>query len=171
MAGKVYTKTGDTGETSLYSGERVSKCCARVEAYGTVDELQASLGLARAFVVHADVKLVIRALQETLVRAMAELATVGGEPRILEGDVKELEQTIDRFAARLPSAASFRIPGDSAGSAALHVARTVARRCERAILLSVEQDQVVVTPALLAFFNRVSDLCYMLARFEDEAER
>lgn len=168
---RVYTKTGDAGETSLYSGERVSKCCARVDAYGTVDELQASLGLARALAAHADARLAIRELQETLVRAMAELATVDGEPRVLDEDVKVLERTIDRFDACLPAVTSFQIPGDSAGSAALHVARTVARRCERAVLLSAERDQVAVTPALFAFFNRVSDLCYVLARFEDEAER
>lgn len=168
---RVYTKTGDAGETSLYSGERVSKCCARVDAYGTVDELQASLGMARALAVHADVKLAIRELQETLVRAMAELATVGGNPHIIEEDVEGIERTIDRFASCLSAVASFQIPGDSAGSAALHVARTVARRSERAVLLSVERDQVPASPALLKFFNRVSDLCYVLARFEDEAER
>lgn len=168
---KVYTKTGDAGETSLCSGERVSKCCARVDAYGTVDELQASLGLARALARHADVKLAIRELQETLVRAMTELATVDGEPRILEGDVEDVERTIDRFASRLPAVTSFQIPGDSAGSAALHVARTVARRCERVVLLSAERDRVAVSPALFKFFNRVSDACYVLARFEDEVER
>lgn len=165
---KVYTRTGDGGETSLYSGERVPKCCSRIDAYGTVDELQASLGLARALVRHEDIGEVLYELQRTLVPAMAELATVSGEPRIGAEDVEVLEQAIDFYSERIPSGFSFLVPGESAGSAALHVARTVARRCERAILECDEES--LASPATLAFFNRISDLCYVLARYEDEAK-
>ncbi len=165
---KVYTRTGDQGETSLYSGERVPKCCPRIDAYGTVDELQASLGLARAFVSHESVGEVLYELQRSLVHAMAEMATLGGEARIRAEEVEGLEQTIDKFSALIPSGFSFQVPGESAGSAALHVARTVARRCERVILASI--DEGLATSATLAFFNRISDLCYVLARYEDEAK-
>lgn len=167
----IATKTGDGGETSLYSGERVSKCCARVDAYGTVDELQASLGLARSLVTHEEVAGELYRLQRMLVQAMAELATIGGEPRILVADVEELECAIDRFGADLSSEFVFQVPGDSAGSAALHVARTVARRSERVILSCVEQGHIRITPDLATFFNRLSDLCYLLARYEDEIGR
>lgn len=165
---RIYTRTGDTGETSLYSGERVPKSCSRIEAYGTVDELQASLGLARALVERDEVAEALYELQRMLVPAMAELATVDGEARIHAEDVEAVERDIDRFFADIPSGFSFLVPGESAGSAALHVARTVARRCERALLTCADQEQI--SPCLLAFFNRLSDLCYVLARYEDEAK-
>lgn len=165
---KVYTGTGDAGQTSLYSGERVAKCCARVSACGTADELQASLGLARALVAHADVAEALREVQLLLVDAMAELATVGGRPRIGAKDVGALERAVDCYAERIAPQFSFQVPGDAAGSAALHVARTVARRCEREVAACIEQGDDLGNPLLLAFFNRVSDLCYVLARFEDE---
>lgn len=164
---KVYTRGGDGGETSLCSGERVSKRCARIEACGAVDELQAALGLARALARREDAKEALLGLQRALAEAMAELATAGGTPRIGEGDVEAMERAIDAFSADAPAAFSFQIPGDSAGSAALHVARTVARRAERAVLAGI--DEGWATAALRAFFNRVSDLCYALARCEDGA--
>lgn len=165
---KIYTRTGDKGETSLYSGERVLKCCPRVDAYGGVDELQASLGMARAFAQHPTTGRILYGLQQTLVSAMAELATLGGGKRICSEDVEGLEQEIDAISQKVPSGFSFLIPGENPCSAALHVARTVARRCERTLILFSETEKV--SDEMLAFFNRVSDLCYILARYEDEGE-
>lgn len=163
---KVYTRTGDAGQTSLYSGERVAKCCPRVDAYGEADELQAALGLARALSKNPDTKDALKELEETLVTAMAELATIGGDARITWDHVEHLENQIDAFQAKAPQEFRFVVPGDQPGSAALHLARTVARRCERALLLFAENDEV--SKDILAFFNRISDLCYVLARYEDE---
>lgn len=166
MAG-ICTKTGDAGETSLYSGERVPKTDARIAAVGSADELQAALGLARAFVVRAEVVEALYRLQCELVDAMAELA--GGEPRIGTGHAARLEAQIDRFEALLPGGFEFDVPGAAPGSAALHVARTVARRCEREVCGLAPAGGA--TPAMLAYFNRISDLCYVLARCEREGER
>lgn len=165
---KIYTRTGDAGETSLYSGERVMKCCPRVDVYGEADELQASLGLARAFATQPETGRMLYGLQQTLVSAMAELATVGGAKRIGVEDVEGLEQEIDEITQKVSSGFSFLIPGENPCSAALHVARTVARRCERALILFSEDEEV--SPEMLAFFNRISDLCYILARYEDECQ-
>lgn len=163
---EVYTKTGDAGETSLYSGERVAKDDLRVEAYGTADELQAVLGLARALAVREDVKGAVLALEQLLVQVMAELATMGGTARIGAGEVAALEQEIDRFQGLLAPGFSLVVPGGSAGSAALHVARTVARRFERMLVRLAAREDV---PAdMLAAANRLSDLCYVLARVEEE---
>lgn len=161
---KVYTKTGDAGETSLYSGERVSKADLRVEAYGTMDELQSQLGFARVCIDDADVDEVLAHVEELLVSAMAELATVDPEERLDPADLVWIESCIDRYS---PDKFSFRVPGVTEPSARLHLARAIARRCERRM---VESSQVnMVSDSLMKFINRVSDLCYVLA-CEFEAE-
>lgn len=153
----LYTKSGDEGLTSLASGQRLSKADERVEAYGTVDELQAHLGLARAHVRDAAMAEDIQHVEERLFDAMAELADAQ-EARITEADIQWLEEKIDQYA---PSCFSFVVPGENVPSAALHVARTVARRCERRIV-SLSSGAEVASE-LLVFFNRVSDLCYAMA--------
>ncbi len=155
----LYTKSGDEGFTSLASGQRLSKADERVEAYGTVDELQAQLGFARALVRTADAPLAadLEHIEERLYDAMAQLAG-GQEARITEGDIQWLEGRIDQYA---PERFSFVVPGENVPSAALHVARTVARRCERRIVALSRTG--AVAPELLTFFNRISDLCYAMA--------
>ena len=154
----IYTKTGDKGVTSLYSGERVSKSSERVEAYGDADELQASLGFARSLVDDAQADDDLLRIEELLVDAMAELATLEGDSRITDADVAWIEGRIDVYS---PDKFSFKQPGADQVSAALHVARTVARRCERRVI--VLDSASPLSDNLLAFFNRISDFCYALA--------
>ena len=163
---KIYTKTGDKGTTSLYSGERVEKDSIRVEAYGTIDELDSALGLARAFSETAEVREAVLAVQKLLWNVMAEAATLGGQPRITPQEVAAVEKTIDRWEADLPALTHFIIPGDTRGAAALDLARTVARRAERQLWKLARQEPVSET--LLVLINRLSDLCFVLARGESE---
>ena len=164
---KIYTKTGDTGETSLFGGTRVGKADPRVHAYGEVDELNAHLGLARATGTDADIDAVIVQLQRDLFALGAQLADPGGKiaPRVSKvalGDeeVLRLEQTIDRFEAELEPLRKFILAGGSVSGAALHVARAVCRRAERhMVALAPPVDAVLVR-----YINRLSDLLFVLAR-------
>lgn len=164
----IYTKSGDCGMTSLFSGERASKAGLRVEAYGTVDELQSCLGLARALCAKQEVREVLYETEKALFHAMTELATVDADSRITSEHVARLESLIDAYS---PERFSFRVPGANASSSVLHIARTVARRCERCVIRL--DGEVSLAPNLKAFFNRLSDLLYVLACFEagEEEER
>ena len=168
----VYTRTGDKGTTGLYTGERVSKHSLRVEAYGTVDEITSALGLARATVTRQDVKGTILKVQQLLMSLMADIASADiasvnlPEPYIKEEHVKMLESTIDKFDAMLEPLGHFIIPGDTLGAAALDIARTTTRRAERCALRLAEEEPVN-QQALIAL-NRLSDLCFILARVEAE---
>jgi cob(I)alamin adenosyltransferase len=164
---KIYTRTGDTGETSLFDGTRVVKNDARVDAYGEVDELNACLGLACASGLDKEIEAEIIRLQRDLFALGAQLADPGEKlaARITkavlgDGDVARLEQTIDRFEAELPPLRRFILAGGSPAGAALHVARAVCRRAERRI--------VALDPAvggvLVRYINRLSDLLFVLAR-------
>lgn len=155
---KVCTGTGDAGETSLYSGERISKCSPRMEACGCVDELQAQLGLARALVGDPDVAGILLKAEVLLVDAMAQLADANGAERIDADAVQWVEGVIDEYA---PQDFGFQVPGNDVPSAALHVARTVARRAERRILRLHAEEPVGAD--MLRFFNRLSDMCWVLA--------
>lgn len=161
---KIYTKTGDKGETSLYSGERVPKDSPRVEAYGTIDELDSALGMARALCAKEEVRAAIYDLQKLLWAVMAEVATTGGDPRVTAAEVAAVEKTIDKFDAALPPLTAFIIPGDTPGGAALDLARTVARRAERQLWRVAREEQV--GEHILVLINRLSDLCFTLARAE-----
>ena len=154
----IYTKGGDGGMTSLATGERVSKTDVRVVAYGTADELQAQLGMARAFIEDAQANEDVAHLERKLYDAMAELSSPGAPARITVEDVVWLEGRIDHY---VPQKFRFAVPGDDVPSAALHLARTVARRCERWVLAL--HDEVPLSAELLAFFNRISDFCYAMA--------
>ena len=158
----VYTRTGDKGTTGLYTGERVSKHSLRVEAYGTVDEITSALGLARATVTRQDVKGTILKVQQLLMSLMADIASMNlPEPYIKEEHVK-----IDKYDAMLEPLGHFIIPGDTLGAAALDIARTTTRRAERCALRLAEEEPVN-QQALIAL-NRLSDLCFILARVEAE---
>ncbi|MDR1702145.1 MAG: cob(I)yrinic acid a,c-diamide adenosyltransferase [Sporomusaceae bacterium] len=169
---KVYTKTGDQGMTSLLTGERVKKTSRRVKAYGAVDEINSALGLARASAVKPETKEVIFKLQKMLSLVMADLASDPNDAKsryITGAQVTELENLIDTFDQKLPPLKEFIIPGANLSSAFLDLARTVARRAERQALKlwesengenSTEPNQVLIV------LNRLSDLCFVLSRFE-----
>ena len=164
---KIYTKTGDAGETSLYGGTRVSKTDARVAAYGDVDELNAQLGLARASATDAGVAADLLQIQRDLFALGAQLADpsekIGAhvnKAALRDSDVFRLEQLIDRLETDLPPLRHFILAGGNACGAALHVARAVCRRAERSMVALVP----AVDPVLLQYINRLSDLLFVLAR-------
>lgn len=165
---KIYTKTGDSGETSLFDGTRVSKTDPRVAAYGDVDELQASIGVARAQRLPQELDDMCLALQRDLFALGARLA----DPRhkiarrvekivIDEASVARLEGWIDLLDKEIPPLRHFILSDGCAGGAALHFARTVCRRAERAIL-ALGAD--AVEPIVIVYINRVSDLLFTMAR-------
>jgi cob(I)alamin adenosyltransferase len=165
---KIYTRTGDAGETGLFDGTRVSKADPRVEAYGEIDELGAALGLARAAGVDAEVGALIEALQRDLHAVAARLA----DPRhrlaarvekaaVTADRVSALEAHIDRFEAELPPLRRFVLAGGCQAAAVLHLARTICRRAERRI---VGLGPGAADPEVLAYVNRLSDLLFVLAR-------
>ena len=161
----VYTKTGDAGTTSLYTGERVDKNSLRVQTYGAIDEVDSALGIARAFAEVGDVKEKIFAVQKLLPKLMADFASLNREPLITEGDVKNLELEMDALESSLPPLREFIIPGKSKGGAFLDLARTTTRRAERlACELSKSEP---VHDADKIFLNRLSDYCFLLMRRED----
>lgn len=169
---KIYTRTGDRGETALFGGGRVRKDHPRVDAYGTVDELNSVIGWAATQVRDASVRERLARLQHDLFAIGAHLATPPERPGrtkpripdLPEGRVDEMEAWMDEAGEELPDLRAFVLPGGTAGAAALHVARTVCRRAERAVVtLSQEED---VGEPVVPYLNRLSDLLFMLARLE-----
>lgn len=165
---KVYTRTGDRGKTSLYTGERVSKDSLRVEAYGSVDEADSVLGQARAFAVHENVKSTIYKLQKDLWMLMADVASVGNEPNIKPEDVTELERLIDSYTESLQPLDHFLVPGETKSESFLNAARSVVRRAERAMWRLNESE--LVNEVDIRYLNRLSDLCFTLGRYESEVK-
>lgn len=172
---KIYTKTGDAGETSLFDNTRVSKADPRVDAYGEVDELNACLGAARAAGLDADVSTALEAIQKDLFALGARLADpssrIAGrvtKAAITPADVERLEQTIDRFDAEVPPLRRFILPGGAPAGALLHLARTVCRRAERRVI-GLGAD--AVEPILLVYLNRLSDLLFVMARAANHRAR
>lgn len=165
---KVYTRTGDRGKTSLYTGERVSKDSLRVEAYGSVDEADSVLGQARAFAVHENVKFTIYKLQKDLWMLMADVASVGNEPNIKPEDVTELERLIDSYTESLQPLDHFLVPGETKSESFLNAARSVVRRAERAMWRLNESEPV--NEVDIRYLNRLSDLCFTLGRYESEVK-
>jgi len=167
MAMKIYTKTGDDGKTGLFHGPRVSKDDARIEAYGTVDELSSVLGLARAAGVHEDIDPVLERIQHQLFSLGAELATPEpdehGTALIGPAETDWIEEAIDRFDGQLPELKNFVLPAGTSAAAALHHARTVCRRAERRVV-TLSRATELSTGATI-YLNRVSDLLFVLARF------
>ena len=170
MPGRIYTRKGDKGETSLFSGERIDKTSSRVEAYGTLDEFNASLGIAKIYSSER-VSKIIQEVQEHLFYLTSELATMDPS-KVLKPttskDVEALERASDELQAELPPLENFIIPGGVKSAAYLHQARTILRRAERrAISLSKEVD---INPDLLKYLNRLSDLLFVMARYVNTIE-
>jgi cob(I)alamin adenosyltransferase len=164
---KIYTRTGDAGKTSLYSGQRIAKEGLRVEAYGTLDELSAALGMARSLCQQQNVVKAILAIQQFLIRLMGEIATLGHyDQAVTAADIQHIEQQIDRFSQALAPLNSFLLSGESPGSAALHLSRTIARRAERLLWRLARAEKV--SEKVLIWVNRLSDYCFVLARSEAE---
>lgn len=170
---KIYTRGGDAGETSLFGGGRVGKGHARVEALGSVDELNAALGWALGEVDEPRTRTRLESVQHDLFALGAELATPTGEPGrtrpatpgLPEGRTEELERWIDEADAELPPLQGFVLPGGVSGAAALHLARTVCRRAERSVVRLAESEPVDAT--VLRYLNRLSDVLFVLARLEN----
>jgi cob(I)alamin adenosyltransferase len=164
---KIYTKTGDDGTTGLFGGGRVRKASLRVDAYGTVDELNASLGVARATGLERSTDEVLAHVQIDLFTLGAELACVPGKEEKLSmkllaaSDAERLERAIDDAETGLPPLKTFVLPGGSPQAAALHLARTVCRRAERAVLAI---DEAAPRRDVVIYLNRLSDLLFTLAR-------
>jgi cob(I)alamin adenosyltransferase len=165
---KIYTKTGDAGETSLFDNTRVSKADARVDAYGEVDELNACLGAARALDLDPDLNGAIEQIQKELFAIGARLADPAqriaarvSKADVLSAQITRLEQTIDRLDTELPPLRRFILPGGSRGGAALHLARTICRRAERRVI-ALGGD--AVDPVIVIYLNRLSDLLFVMAR-------
>ena len=165
---KIYTKTGDQGTTGLFGGARVEKGDIRVEAYGTVDETNAILGVARAAKLPPAVDEVLHQVQKDLFVVGAELACAPGKehklgmPLISDDDVSRLERAIDAAEELLPALKAFVLPGGTTGAAALHHARTVCRRAERRAIEA--GGSASVRPEIVVYLNRLSDLLFVLAR-------
>lgn len=168
---KIYTKTGDKGETSLFGGKRVSKDELRIEAYGTVDELNSVVGVARTFVENKRIGEILGIIQNQLFVLGADLATPDDVKstaikRISVGDRTSLEETIDEIEEQLEPLESFVLPGGSRGASLLHHARTVCRRAERRVVSLKKRGET--SEQTVIYLNRLSDLLFVLARFENK---
>ena len=171
---KIYTKTGDAGDTGLFGGGRVPKSHPRVEAYGDVDELNATIGVARATGTEAQIDALLLRVQKDLFAIGALLATPDRQrmrthlekAKIDQERIAELERAIDAADAELEPLRAFILPGGSPKAAALHVARTVCRRAERRIVSIAEEMEI---PALVVvYLNRLSDVLFTLARLANK---
>lgn len=171
---KIYTKTGDAGETGLFDGSRVSKDDLRVAAYGDVDELNAVLGLVRAHARDASLDTLLLGIQRDLFALGAQLADPServaerrAKAAVAAGRIEELEAVIDRHEAGLPPLRAFVLPGGAPVGAFLHLARTVCRRAERTLVALQRQHRL--EPLIGAYVNRLSDLLFVLARHANQA--
>lgn len=170
---RIYTRTGDKGATRLATGATVSKASLRVETYGAVDEANACIGLARLHTT-GDFDLMLERIQNELFDLGADLSTPakadeapGQMLRILDSQVARIESEIDGLNADLPALASFVLPGGTPAAAALHQARTVARRAERVAVALMESGEQVSGPAF-RYLNRLSDLLFVAARHAND---
>jgi len=168
MKMKIYTKTGDSGETSLFAGGRVRKDEARLHAYGTIDELNSVLGLAAALNLDAELREMLRRVQAELFQVGADLATpldaqADWIKRIEGGLTTALESEIDQLDTELAPLTNFILPGGTAAAAALHQARTVCRRAERWMVTLGDE----INPQTLIYVNRLSDWLFTLSRAEN----
>ncbi|HPZ26203.1 MAG TPA: cob(I)yrinic acid a,c-diamide adenosyltransferase [Kaistella sp.] len=171
---KIYTKTGDTGTTALYGGNRVSKASARVESYGNIDELNSFIGLAKSEITDEKVLNQLKKIQFDLFTLGSESATptdkltlANGKSRltlmISETEIEELENWMDEYETQLEPLQYFILPGGGKSATALHVCRTVCRRAERSLVFLNESEEV--RPELIKYLNRLSDYLFVLARY------
>lgn len=168
MGAKVYTRTGDKGTTGLFTGQRVPKGSLRVETYGTVDEADSVLGMARAFAVHDNVRDIIYKVQKYLWLLMADVASLEKKPNIKDENITELESIIDSLDKSLKPLNHFIVPGESQSASFLDLARAVVRRAERCFWRLGETEEIHEED--VRFLNRLSDLCFILSRYESEVK-
>ena len=162
---KIYTRTGDRGETGLFGGKRVSKASLRIETYGTADELNAALGMAASQAQSQEIKEIIERLQNELHIVCADLASPDLKsqgPRMTAKHVEELEKLCDQLDEKLPPLKKFVLPSGTFAGTLLHYARTVARRAERRTVELASHEEV--NPEAIKYLNRLSDLLFLLAR-------
>jgi cob(I)alamin adenosyltransferase len=169
---KVYTRTGDDGTTGLGSGGRVGKDSPRIEAYGTVDELNSQIGLALASGVNETIAAPLASIQNDLFHLGSDLCVPEEEkarrpvPRIEARHVETLEALMDRLSEELPALENFVLPGGSLGAAQLHVARTICRRAERVVVALSRRESVGAYT--MKYLNRLSDALFVMARHENK---
>jgi len=174
MASKVrksplYTRQGDNGTTSLFGGQRVDKDHPRVEALGSLDELNSALGLAMSLMRQRRALVLLKEVQADLFDLGAELASPGGDRCLLpQGRVEALERAIDEYDAKTPPLKKFVLPGGAPAAAALHLARAICRRAERKVVALSHREQV--HPEVMIYLNRLSDLLFALARYVNKSE-
>ena len=174
---KLYTRSGDRGETGLYGRRRVRKDHPRVVAYGTIDELNSVLGVAASISRAAKLTKTIEAIQNELFDIGAELASVepankraqSAVPKLTQARVAWLEELIDEYDAKVPELRNFILPGGTTVASFLHLARTVARRAERETVALARTERV--NPQVLAYLNRLCDLLFALARYANKSAR
>jgi cob(I)alamin adenosyltransferase len=171
MAFKIYTKTGDTGQTGLFGGHRVSKSHLRVDSYGTVDELNAFIGALRDACTDTHLREVLFTVQNRLFTLGAHLASDPKKhpptPDLLPADIELLEQEMDAMDAHLPPLRNFILPGGHPTVSACHICRTVCRRAERLVVALHQKDPV--DPLALQYLNRLSDYFFILGRYLAQA--
>lgn len=170
---KIYTKTGDKGETGLFGGERVSKHSTRLDAYGTVDELNSFIGLAVIEVKNEELKVILNDIQQKLFVVGSDLATPQTEKnaklkitRTPDEYISITEKLIDKFESQLDELKNFILPGGSKSAALLHICRTISRRAEREIVALKNTEEIGNN--IVIFLNRLSDLFFVLSRFENK---
>lgn len=167
----IYTRTGDKGTTGLLDGSRTRKDSARVESYGTIDELNSVLGFAKNFIEDSSIYEKVHTIQRELFAVASALADPSGKKypsTITEDHIHRFESWIDEYVAKMNPAAKFIVPGSSKSSGALHIARTVCRRAER-LMVSLDQTEPV-EPLLMKYVNRLSDVIYTFARYLEEQQ-
>ena len=170
---KIYTKTGDRGDTGLFGGPRVGKDAPRIEAYGTVDELNSVLGVARSAGLGTELDNLVRQIQNELFNLGAQLATPDPAAHhtnlIAAAQIEGLEKTIDAHEQLLTPLTQFILPGGTLGAAYLHLARTVCRRAERRVVALARDPAEAIAPEIVIYLNRLSDLLFVLARSANRA--
>jgi cob(I)alamin adenosyltransferase len=175
---RLYTRTGDRGQTGLFGGRRVAKDHARVQAYGTIDELNSAIGVACTAVRQRRLVADLQSIQNELFNIGAELSSA--QPvrkaarqtsafQLSNASVERLEALTDAYDAKAPPLTTFILPGGSAGAAQLHLARTVARRAERAVVTLDRKERI--NPLVLAYLNRLCDLLFAMGRYANRADR
>jgi cob(I)alamin adenosyltransferase len=170
MATKIYTKTGDLGKTSLIGGTKVPKSHIRIEAYGTVDELNSYIGLVSDYAVNQQIKTFLKEIQDRLFTVGSSLACDPDKeplmkiPDLKEDDVKVLEKEIDRMNEELPVMKNFILPGGHVAISTTHITRCVCRRAER-LCVNMQEHEVFVDALVIKYLNRLSDYLFVLARY------
>ena len=165
---KIYTKSGDKGETSLLGGDRVKKYDLRIEAYGTADELNSWIGLLKDQSIDPNYKEFLLEVQDRIFTIGSNLAAIGNKktnfnlPQILDQDILFVEKNIDFLQENLPEMTSFILPGGNTIVSYCHLARTVCRRCERIVIELSENE--IVSPLIIQYLNRLSDYLFVLSR-------